>query len=135
MLTPETLREHVSRRPEVKEKLDELSDRGLILNTWQVSQLLFEDVQGVGKTTLSYIKYETYLSDNSHSSSGTHVVGHWEAKDYDPDATTNAQAHAWLQGFMGFLADHYSDKYSIKLRAKGEIGISRKDVKLKEWWY
>lgn len=110
---PDFVARQLECRPDVTKQLEELADRGIILNTWQTQVLLGRADRGVGKTTLGFIRLEeTLRSNTTYLRRAVTILPSTDYTVYDPDATSAKRRRDFVIGFKSFLEEHYSDKYS-----------------------
>ena len=91
--------------------LKSLSNRGIVLNTWQVSELIDPGSRGVGKTTLAFV-----IIAEEHTAINITIA---ECKNYDQDIRT-IDDRFFLRGLKDFLEEYYNDKFNnIRIDATG----------------
>lgn len=129
-LTPEFVTARLRQNGQIK-KLDELANRGIILNTWQANHLLLDGDRQIGKTFLSYVKVAEMFS--SRASYQTISI-HDDLSIFDPDATTSDRKRRWIKGLFDFMTTFYGDKFNITY-VKGIVAIYPiKTQPNKRWW-
>ena len=104
-LSVEFTKERCSYIPECIEKLNELADRGIVLNTWQVNDYLLDGNRAVGKTFLAFVKIAEEFKEVGIDTSKISLL------KYDIDVTNRSSHRPFLQGLKNFLEEFYSDVY------------------------
>lgn len=115
---------------EDRSKLNNLADRGIVLNEWQANELIFGGRQH-GRTFLSYV----LAAEDSLEDGGLFTINS-DLTKYDKDADCHMRKELWLREFKQFISDYYNDVLMI---GRGDCHI---DVKLtpypkkgnSRWW-
>ena len=128
-LTPESVTARLRRNGQIS-KLNELANRGIILNTWQANQLLLDGDRLVGKTFLSFVKVAEMFSNTMQQT----ISIHDDLSIFDPDATTSDRKRVWMKGLFDFMAEFYADKFDITY-FEGVVSVFPKQTQTnKRWW-
>jgi len=127
-LLPETVTERLKHNGGIA-KLNELADRGIILNTWQANQLLLDGDRQNGKTYLSYVRVA-----ESNKNNGCVLRIEDTLTVYDPDVTTIRRRQEWLRGLVVFINTYYSDIYMIEDNCSNAVKLVLKKKQPKRWW-
>lgn len=111
-------------------KVEELADRGIILNTWQVNHLLLDGDRQVGKTFLSYVRVA-----ESCKTRGAKFTMNQDLTEWDPDLITHVRQREWLFRLPDFINTYYSDVYTTtKANGNEVVLVPIKKEQDKRWW-
>ena len=112
--------------------LNELADRGIFLNNWQINKLLLGGDRGYGKSYLAYVKVAL-----QHLKTGFTLSVDDDLSVFDEDATTSDRKRTFINELYVFLAEHYSDVFILsRINSKTLCAVLRKPdpADSKRWW-
>lgn len=121
--------EHLKHTPGAIGKLNELADRGIILNEWQANTYLGSN-RGTGKTFLSYVRLLESIDKDST------IISVRDGIRFDPDAVTRKRQYTWMEGLIDFIEKYYSDTFIVGRVGRMQIVISERVMTpdSKRWW-
>jgi hypothetical protein len=107
-------------------KLNELADRGIYLNTWQVNQMFLGE-RALGKTFLAYVQIaEKYKKTGC-------ILYAKDIEEWDNECTSFNTSINWLRDFYEFLNKYYSDIYKT-IELKHDSIVLKTNEQNDRWW-
>jgi len=126
-LTSESVKDRLKYNADALDKMNELADRGIILNTWQINNYLLDGDRQYGKTFLAFVKIaEEYKLTGFTMDKSSPLL------EYDPDVESHNTYRDFLRGFGLFLQEYYSDVYTLHIDRNHKIVATTKLNK--RWW-
>lgn len=110
-------------------KLNELANRGIILNTWQANHFLLDGDRQVGKTYLAFVVIAEKFKD-----SGARFTEDSDLKIFDNDVTSWHDHIEFLKGLKLFISEFYSDIYTVTEHTAMTLNIELRTTSKIRWW-
>jgi len=127
MLDADVLASIIRVTPDGINKLNELKDRGIILNTWQANTLLLKG-RGFGKTFLQYV-----ILAEDHKDCGFIITIDQDLTMYDAHLIKAQDKYFFIKELDAFLKKYYSDIFDVNLYYRS-IEVTPKEKIKKSWW-